>query len=399
MSQFILIDHIKVQNANAIAGFTWGFPAITHFLGFVHNLSRKLANEKSYLGITLSGCAVIAHEHIVHTYGPHYERRFVQSRNPPYLPSHDKAATPPVIEEGKMNMTVSLLIGCHGNIGNRVDGFRQWLKKACLVQRLAGGTIFDIANVNFYTPENSQDVRLITRRLLPGFVLLDRSQYLDDSYQELVKENPEVELLDAWLDFSALKQKARPKSDLISNHLQALLKKEEKEKNLQITQLVEHWHKHREIPYEEGKIPKELKIHFAQLADNKANNNLLKQWQNYCQPTEKTGADWEYIKKPKTGYLVPIMTGYKAISQVYDNSEVSNTRDNETDVCFVESVHSIGEWQSVHHLKTPAHLQECLWHYHYEENWYLCKQGVEPQVALRHEASDQDENLEEDIYS
>jgi CRISPR-associated protein Csy2 len=397
MSQLILIDHIKVQNANAIGGFTWGFPAITHFLGFVHNLSRKLANEKSYQDITLSGCAVVAHEHRVHTYGQ-YERRFVQSRNPPYLPSHDKAATPPVIEEGKMNMTVSLLIGCDGNIGNRADGFRQWLKRACLVQRIAGGTILDIANVNFYTPENSRDVRLITRKLLPGFVLLDRSQYLDDHYQELVKDNPEVELLDAWLDFSALKQKARPKSDLISKYFQELIKKEEEGK-LQVTQLVEHWHKHQEIPYEEGRIPVELKAYFAQLVDNKTNKNLLKQWQDYCQPTEKTGADWEYIKKPKPGYLVPIMIGYKAISQVYANSEVSNTRDKETDVCFVESVHSIGEWQSVHHLKTSEQLLECLWHYHYEKNWYLCKQGVEPQVDLYNQATHQNENFVEDIYS
>ncbi len=67
MSQFIFIDHINVQNANAIAGFTWGFPAITHFMGFVHNLSRKLCNEKRYRDITLTGCAVVAHEHREHT--------------------------------------------------------------------------------------------------------------------------------------------------------------------------------------------------------------------------------------------------------------------------------------------------------------------------------------------
>ena len=45
MNQYILLNRIKVQNANAIAGFTWGFPAITHFLGFSHNLSRKLLNS------------------------------------------------------------------------------------------------------------------------------------------------------------------------------------------------------------------------------------------------------------------------------------------------------------------------------------------------------------------
>ena len=64
MSQFILIDRIKVQNANAVAGFTWGFPAITNFLGFVHNLSRKLCNKKKCMDISLKGCVVVVHEHI-----------------------------------------------------------------------------------------------------------------------------------------------------------------------------------------------------------------------------------------------------------------------------------------------------------------------------------------------
>ena len=110
MSQYIVINRIKVQNANAIAGFTWGFPAITNSLGFVQNLSRKLANIKNYQDITLTGVAVVAHEHKTHTFG-RYERRFIQSRNPPYLKNDvDKVVTgkaPSVIEEGKMNMTVS----------------------------------------------------------------------------------------------------------------------------------------------------------------------------------------------------------------------------------------------------------------------------------------------------
>jgi len=401
MNQFILIDHIKVQNANAIAGFTWGFPAITHFLGFTHNLSLKLAGSENYRDISLSGCAVVAHEHQVHTYKPVQRRespkgsgkykefsldyQFVQSRNPPYLHGIEaakKGETPPVIEEGKMNMTVSLLIGCDGNIGNREDEFRQWLKKACLLQRLAGGTLLDIGHISFHNPEDKRDVRMIIRKILPGFVLRDRSQYLEDYYQELVKKNPEAELLDAWLDFSALKQKARPKSNVISKQLQELIKKEAD--NQQVIQLVACWQKHLEAPYEDGDIPEELKDYFRGLEDKKSNKKLLKQWQDYCQPSEETDADWEYIKKPRTGYLVPIMTGYKAISKVYKNTEVSNTRDNETDVCFVESVHSIGEWLSTHRLRTPEQLQECLWHYQpYKENWYVCKQGGETQADLQ----------------
>lgn len=400
MSQFILIDHLKVQNANAIAGYTWGFPAITNFLGFVHNLSRKLAGEERYSDIGLSGCAVVAHDHKVHMYGPPYDRRFTQSRNPPYLYGTEtakKGKTPSVIEEGKMNMTVSLLIEYQGNIGNRADGFRQWLKRSCLLQRLAGGTIFDIVDINLYSPGNSHDVRFITRRLLPGFVLLDRSQYLEEHYQKTITENPEAELLDAWLDFSALKQKARPKSDFIAKHLQTKIEKEPE--NKQPMQLYEFWVRHLETPYQEGEIPEELKAYFEQLEKNKANKKLLQQWQKYCHPDEKTDAVWEYLKKPKSGYLIPIMTGYKAISQVYANAEVGNTRDSETDVCFVESVHSIGEWQSVHHIREPAQLKEILWHYQHEENWYLCQQGIGLIHDLTSQENGDNEKSEDFIYS
>ncbi|WP_234004635.1 type I-F CRISPR-associated protein Csy2, partial [Cronobacter sakazakii] len=33
MSSLILLSHLRVENANTVAGLTWGFPAITHFLG------------------------------------------------------------------------------------------------------------------------------------------------------------------------------------------------------------------------------------------------------------------------------------------------------------------------------------------------------------------------------
>lgn len=400
MNQYVVINRIIVQNANAIAGFTWGFPAITNFLGFVQNLSRKLADTKDYQDITLAGCAVIAHEHHVHAYG-RYERRFLQTRNPPYLKKDvDKVVAgkaPSVIEEGKMNMTVSLLIKYYGNIGNRAEGFLGWLQKACLLQRLAGGTILDIANIGLHKPENAWDIKNITRKLLPGFVLLDRSRYLESHYKDLIKDNPNTELLDAWLDFSMLKQKARPKSDLISTHLKKLIKQEPN--NIQIARYSDLWQQHLETPYEAANVPEELKAYFGQLEDEKSNKKLLVQWNNYCEPDEKTDADWEYLPKPEIGYLVPIMTGYKAISPVYKNADVGNTRDNETDVCFVESVHSVGEWQSVHRIKTPEQLQSYLWDYQYEKNWYLCKQLVDSQTSATDNRVAPNENIEDEIYS
>jgi len=370
MSQYILINRIKVQNANAIAGFTWGFPAITHFLGFSHNLSRKLIAANDFNNASLIGCAVIAHEHHVHTYRSSADYEFIQSRNPAFQHKEKpeyKVGTPPVIEEGKMNLTVSLLIEYEGNIGgNQVEGFTQWLMKNCLLQRLAGGTILNIKSIDLYNSDGN-GLRTIKRKLLPGFILRDRSDYL--------KENDKAELLDTWLDFSTLKQKARPKSNLISQKLKKQAKNNSETETLAFNGLIESWQKHLETPYQEDSIPDELKQYFNKLEKNKANEKLLSQWKDYCQPNEKTDADWEYIAKPKTGYLVPIMTGYKAISEVYPNHEVGSTRDNETDVCFVESVHSIGEWQSVHRLKNEEQLKDCLWHYHYEKDWYLCKQN------------------------
>jgi len=386
MSQYLLINRIQVQDANAVAGFTWGFPAITHFLGFTHNLSRKLQRHESYSDVHLLGCAVIAHQHQVRTYA---YNQFLQSKNPPYQfgeQPKNKVGSPPIIEEGKMNMVVSLLIGCEGNIGNREDELLNWLDRVCKRQRLAGGTILQIGGIELITADddkNQDGLRKLTRKLLPGFVLLDRSPYLEEHYNSLQKENADIELFDSWLDFIALKQKARPAFDLINRYL---FKQAEDEAG---QQLLAVWLKHLEEPYDQLAIPQALQSHFSSFSENTANKKLLEQWQNYCIPNEKTDAVWEYVKKPKPGFLVPIMVGYKAISQVYENKQVANTRDHETDVCFVEAVHSIGEWQAVHRIRDAEALERSLWHYDYQEHWYLCKQGM---AAKRSEIDDKAPN-------
>ncbi len=400
MSQYILINRIKVQGANAVAGFTWGFPAVTHFLGFSHNLSRKLAKNERFANIQLSGCAVIAHWHQVHTYGG-YEKQFIQSKKPAYLKKDVdkvmKGGSPSIIEEGKMDMEVSLLIACEGNVGNRKDELIQWLDNTCILQRLAGGSILDIGEINLYRiddEQNKKNLRTLVRKLLPGFVLLDCSSCLEQYFQNEQKTNSDAELFDAWLDFIALKQKARPKYDLVMNHL--FSRAESNPEDEQTQHLLNIWQKNLEKPYEQQSISDELKNYFSGLADTKANKKLLTQWRSYCDPDAKTDAVWEYVKKPQQGFLVPIMTGYKAISEVYQNHEVANTRDNETDVCFVEAVHSIGEWKGIHRIRGESTLQQTLWHYHYEPNWYLCKQNqqdektVSKQEEIRHESPDYD---------
>ncbi len=339
MSQYLVLSHIDIQNANSIAGLTWGFPAITHFLGFTHALNRKLSSH--YDGeyeSELTGCAVISHTFENKVYQPkkYADFEFLQSKNPPVLAKH-KSASPPIIEEGKMNLTVSLVLELDKALALSTEGINKFQEKVlsmCCQMRLAGGTILNIKQVKFLSASTQQQhvimLRKIKRLTLPGFILLDRSNYLENHYQSILKQhkedksNAEVpQLLNAWLDFAALKFKAVPQLN-----------------------------------------------------------------EEQTEPDENTPADWEYVAKPNPGYLVPLMTGYKAISELYDAGAVLNTRDEITPARFVEAIHSIGEWKGVHRLDT---INEVIWRYEHVDQWYLCKQG---RVAKEHESSDQKQPVE-----
>lgn len=369
MSQFLLIERIKVQNANAAAGFTWGFPAITHFLGFTHNLQRKLQSNKKFEEneLTLDGCIVIAHEHNVHTYAPDRRsyQRFAQHRFTHLFKSQGKA--PSVIEEAKMNMTVSLLIPVVGYTGDIVKELEQFISDCCQVQRLAGGTILKINRLELINASDESWLNSLRVGLLPGFVLLDRSAYLEEHFADLKQMDSNVELLDAWFDFVALKQGARPACQLIDKHLAQHSE----------PAINDFWLDHKDKPFEVGLVPKAVIEYFNEMKDN-LDEAILDQWKNYLDPKEETDASLEYLKKPKPGFLVPIMTGYKAISdEVYPAGKIDGARDAETPVRFVEAVHSIGEWQSVHRLKTLEQWNACVWKYVYDkEGWYLCQQST-----------------------
>lgn len=374
MSQYLLIERIKVQNANAASGFTWGFPAITHFLGFSHNLNRKLKVAIGLNELSLNGCAVIAHDQHVHAYNDYGVTRFTQ-----YKTSYQRQVKfekngvlkgAPIVEEAKMNMTVSLLIPIEGYLGGLEKELTSFINNACQIQRLAGGTILSIENIELIDLAKEENQRSLRRKLLPGFVLQDRSAYLAEHFASLQEANPEAELLDAWFDFVALKQAARPECDLIDKYLAALANK-----NDPLTELNEVWLEHKTLPYAQNAIPQELVSYFDDQQET-INAKTLEQWQNYLTPSNKTNANWEYVKKPQTGYLVPLMTGYKAISEVYPAGEIDGARDTETELVFAEAVHSIGEWQSVHRLKKEEQWLASIWNHTYEKGWYLCQQNV-----------------------
>lgn len=333
MSQYLVLSHIEVQNANSIAGFTWGFPAITGFLGFTHALSRKVSKQfDGEYDTNLCGCAVICNGYMHHIYSNNggFDYRFSQRKfGYTFKPSKKdgKQVDPSIIEEGKMNLTVSLVIELDKQLllsAELVKQFEQTVLDCCYQLRLAGGSILNIKQAKLLSANTSEQqvmmLKKIKRLAIPGFVLLDRSAYLEEHYKNLLaindySDDEQPSLFDAWLDFCAIKSKAVPK-----------------------------------------------------LAEGQA------------EPDMETDADWHYQPKPKNGYLVPLMTGFKAISQVYDAGKVANTRDNTTPSCFVEAIHSVGEWKGVHSLTS---ISSAMWRYHHDGQWYLCRQGsnaVEPDI-------------------
>ncbi len=311
MQQYILLKKLNVQNANAIAGLTYGFPAITHFLGFAHALARKLPTE---LQVTLGGVAVISHKNIIHARQPKGwgDYVFALTRNP----LTQQGTTAPINEEGRMNMQISLLIEVEGlTAGDRSteQALIQQVLNIIPTMRLAGGQITDLDRCEVLNDELTQQKAL--RRLMPGFILLDRSHYLETHFASLQSSKQDASLFDAWCDFSKLKYQATP----IEN---------QQSEDVHVITALEH---------DDG---------------------------------VKIKATWDYLSKPEAGYLVPIAAGYCAISELYLAGEVDNVRDKNVPVVFAETAYSVGEWQSVHRLKE---INAGLWRYTYQHPWYLAK--------------------------
>ncbi|MBT1062643.1 type I-F CRISPR-associated protein Csy2 [Bowmanella sp. Y26] len=299
MSNYILLEHIQIQNANCIAGFTYGFPAITHFLGYTHALSRKIKQD---FDVALTGCAVVCHQHQVQAYQPSGwgDYVFALSRNP----LTKEGNTAPIVEEGRMHLTVSLILEADKAFSLRQQQtLVETLNRLAQKQKLAGGQVVNLKGVSLYSDDDEQMLsRKLLRKVLPGFVLTDRSELLKQHYQQLLMAQPAASMLDAWLDFAALTYRA----------------------------IVE---------------------------------------ENVDTPSEPRPAKWEPVPKPGKGYLVPITTGYKAISALHPAGSVANSRDPQYPFCFVESAYGVGQWLSPHRVYD---VRDVIWRYRQQGPWYLC---------------------------
>lgn len=208
---YLLLDHIQIQGANAISSpLTYGFPSIGGFLGAVHALSRQIESDKE---IYLDGVMIACHQCDLQIYRPHdfADYTFKLTRNP--IGKDGKARS--IIEEGKVHLDVSLVIEvvCERDAldtEEEREAFKEQIQQKILQQRIAGGSVFNVKEVQLYNYDDNTDI--LVSYLSPAFVLIDAQADLLEITQELQQHDPDATMLDALIATAKLWHKPEGKN-------------------------------------------------------------------------------------------------------------------------------------------------------------------------------------------
>ncbi|MCU1730787.1 MULTISPECIES: type I-F CRISPR-associated protein Csy2 [unclassified Pseudomonas] len=218
----LIVPRLRVQNANAISSpLTHGFPAITAFLGLMWALERKA--READIDLQFNAVAVVAHDYQEQVTDSTFVKAFRLTRNP-----NNKDGKPAaIVEEGRIHLDISLIFAVQGPAlsadPDHNAGLARQVHDLLLQMRIAGGSVITpIANGARHMPYllaltgNDEDRQALFAssmwRLLPGFVLVERTDLLQQRHTELLALDPEASRLDAWLSLSRINWRA-PQSD------------------------------------------------------------------------------------------------------------------------------------------------------------------------------------------
>jgi CRISPR-associated protein Csy2 len=171
MKQYLLLKRLAIQNANALSSpFTYGFPAVTAFLGFAHALQRRL-NELSYFKkLQISGVGIACHTLQMQDHKGKYQSTLKLTANP----LDQDGSRPSFVEEGRCHLVLSLVLELEHLSNGLVDDLYEAV--ASILQgkmKLAGGDILPLESAE-------QQILLLKdeqksfRKLLPSYALIER---------------------------------------------------------------------------------------------------------------------------------------------------------------------------------------------------------------------------------
>ena len=197
MRNFLLIPHLKIQNANAMSSpYTIGFPAMTAWLGAIHAFQRKL-QVQGYTNIVLDKVAVSCHHFDLQTYKGRGD--FVHSIVGTANPLDKDGSRPAFIEEARCHLEVSLLIECQNLDPDEEKQLLADIQNLILSMKFASGDVLAVKNcsLQYFDEDGDQNQQLkpLLNKLMLGHVLIERRDLVIESMNE------GKDALDAVLDY------------------------------------------------------------------------------------------------------------------------------------------------------------------------------------------------------
>lgn len=184
MRSYLLISHINIHNANAMSSpYTIGFPALTAWLGAVHALQRNI-QQRGMSEIFLPKLAVSCHKFNLQAYRGKgdYVNSIIGTANP-LKKKNNQYERPPFIEEARCHVEVSLIIEVSGVDGDNAADLKATVHDLLYKMKMAGGDIISFKSIDllFVDGEDEMQVKNLRRKLMPGYVLIERRDLMTAS--------------------------------------------------------------------------------------------------------------------------------------------------------------------------------------------------------------------------
>ena len=209
LNALVLLPHIKIRNANMISGpLSWGFPAITSFLGAVHRLFRE-----STFPVNAVGVGVICHD-----FQPQITEGYSHRPHLYRFPIDKNGETASIVEEGRAHLDVSLVLGISGELETESQGYilAEEMQERLHSMFIAGGSVLPCEDKAKWQDlpdawsEQDKVFRRFRHRLLPGFALVERRKELQEHLATLRETQPDATSIDALLDICRCNWEVQP---------------------------------------------------------------------------------------------------------------------------------------------------------------------------------------------
>ncbi|WP_319380508.1 type I-F CRISPR-associated protein Csy2 [Thiomicrorhabdus sp.] len=201
LHRLLLVPKLDIHNANALSSsYTIGFPAMTAWMGAMHNLQRQL-HQAGYDNVVFTSLAVSCHSMETKV----FKERWYQDgalclpKKTPILEGSKKLSDHPFIPEARCDLSVSLAI--EYQVKGHMDEaeFRQTVDALIAGKlKIAGGDILSVKPSRLMEVKTEEEFTRFKNQLMPGHCLVERRDLMIEAM------NQGQDALDAMLDSQAL---------------------------------------------------------------------------------------------------------------------------------------------------------------------------------------------------